>query len=74
MTPGIRPNARCHGVCRLARATTRLSAVRDARPTMLTQQELEIYERDGAVTVDGPLSPNELDEPYARCHATSDRA
>ena len=32
---------------------------------MLTQRELEIYERDGAVTVDGPLSPHELDEAEA---------
>eukprot|EP01043_Picozoa_sp_COSAG02_P101184 COSAG02_NODE_37244_length_444_cov_0.953623_1_plen_70_part_01 len=32
---------------------------------MLSQEQLEIYERDGAVTVDGPLAPHELDEAEA---------
>jgi len=41
---------------------------------MLTAEQLAAYERDGAVTVDGPLSPSELDEAEAawdRLHGVS---
>ena len=38
---------------------------RAANITMLTAAEMEAYERDGAVTIDGPLSEAQLDEAEA---------